>query len=132
MGAIQVTTAEKPKPVSMDTVNDGILHGKQGATKGDCEVCGFSTRCLHIYEVHMPDGIEVGKTIVANRLETPTSPAHNHITLIGIGCGCYAKFHRQVAHIQDKMAVKAEKKKDKKGKGALKDGGKKKKKHGRT
>lgn len=125
----KMTTEAKVKPVSMDTVNDGILHGKLGQTKGDCEVCGMGTRCLHIYEAHMPEGIDIGKTIAHSPTDTGAP-----ITLIGIGCGCYAKFHRQVAHIQDKMTARVEKKEGKKAKGKHKardEGGKKKKKHGR-
>lgn len=114
-----MSTTEKPTG-NMNMVDDGIITGIVGMTKGGCEVCGRGTRCIHITATSMPGGIEVSNTILKGHEEGST------ITLIGIGCGDYARFHRQVAHIQDKMAAR-EGKKDKRSK----VGGKKSKKKNR-
>jgi hypothetical protein len=61
-----------------------------------CDCCGHSTSVRVRYDVQtirLPDGIKTSDTI----LHTPSHMG------IGIVCGCYAKFHRQVTHIQERM-----------------------------
>lgn len=70
--------------------------GKFRITGGPCTNCSQAKlMCIHYSrdEVMLPKGIEPSDTI----LRDPTD------TYLGINCGCYAKLHRQVAHIQDKM-----------------------------
>lgn len=66
------------------------------ATGGLCEVCGeVPNVCIRYnFAPRLPDGIELKDTIFKDR---------EHI---GILCGCYAKFHRQVAHIEDRMKAR--------------------------
>jgi len=68
-----------------------------------CNVCRPSPRtadpniCVRYRGMILPPGIALEDTI----LKPPVKE-------IGILCGCYAKFHRQVAHIQDKIKQKEE------------------------
>lgn len=64
-----------------------------------CDCCGASTSVRVRYDqqtIRLPDGIEATDTI----LRTPSHMG------IGIVCGCYAKFHRQVTHIQETMKAR--------------------------
>lgn len=49
---------------------------------------------------HLPEGIDGERTILV-------SPE----AAIGIDCGCYAKFHRQIAHIVDRQTTQQQAKK---------------------
>lgn len=75
--------------------------GKFRITGGPCTNCGGDgspTLCMCIHyslsDLTLPRGIKPEDTILRH--------AHEDAYL-GINCGCYAKLHRQVAHIQDKM-----------------------------
>lgn len=64
-----------------------------------CDCCGTSTSIrigYNLNTVRLPDGIKATDTI----LHTPSR------MWMGIACGCYAKFHRQVTHIQDNMKAR--------------------------
>jgi len=63
-------------------------------TGGPCSVCG-DTGILtvgYLTTPRLPLGIPIGGTILKDE--------GNYL---GINCGDYARFHRQVAHITDKM-----------------------------
>lgn len=89
----------------MNSVDDDILTGSITPGRQFCQVanCRHYTRCLLITDVHMPTEVPMEWTVIALRdtdgnveLEDGES---RHIQYIGIGCGHYAKFHRQVVHI---------------------------------
>jgi len=64
-----------------------------------CTGCGsIACHILVLYDKgpSLPHSMDVSRTI----LKDPRNR-------LGIDCGCYARFHRQVAHIADKMAAKA-------------------------
>lgn len=65
--------------------------GKFRITGGPCEVCRSPQQVLNVcyWDLSLPNGIDPAKTIFKD--------------YIGINCGCYAKFHRQVTHIQEAM-----------------------------
>jgi len=94
MGAIKAG-----RPRLMNAVRDGIIMGVIDNVRHPCGVCGHTTRCIIVTSVTMPNGIEADWTILATR-DTQGNPT-GIIQYIGIGCGDYAKFHRQVAHISD-------------------------------
>lgn len=61
-----------------------------------CEIChGQEHMILQYLELKLPKGIDIPRTIIKDTN-----------CLIGITCGCYAKFHRQVAHIEDAMKAR--------------------------
>lgn len=77
--------------------NDGIIEGDFEAGRTDCDACGENTGVtIKIKKITLPEGIKPGKTLIAFK----GPKAHK---VIGISCGCYAKFHRQIAHIEDKV-----------------------------
>jgi hypothetical protein len=84
----------------MDTKSERF-NGKDGFGRfrirgGPCTYCGAATiLCVGYHGVTLPAGIKVEDTILADK--------DNHL---GINCGCYAKFHRQVAHIKDRMEAR--------------------------
>jgi hypothetical protein len=90
------------------TVHDGIIDGKVDIQKHFCDYCDMGTMTVIIDSFSMPEGIEPQATILGRIITrftdrpAPTPPFRSQMR-IGIGCGCYAKFHRQVAHIQSKM-----------------------------
>lgn len=89
----------------MRHVDDGILKGRVHGVRKPCGVCGQTRMVIRIEEITLPQGIEPSKSIIAYR-DDPTNPKVVPLTYIGIGCGCYAKFHRQVAHIKTQQARK--------------------------
>lgn len=68
-------------------------------TGGPCDVCGNGGLFTIKYDsgtFDLPQGVEVDHTILQSTDR-----------YIGLNCGCYAKFHRQVTHIHEKMKYKA-------------------------
>ena len=80
------------------TLDDGYIIGMVLGTHRQCEHCDYKTVCVKITGLMLPKGMTVKATILQDRKEDEP----HRITYIGVGCGCYAKFHRQVAHINDK------------------------------
>jgi hypothetical protein len=78
------------------TVHDGIINGR--LEEHACDFCGSKATAVQVWAVVLPEGIEVKNTILKS-----TDPKKTFIEFLGITCGCYAKLHRQVAHIQSKM-----------------------------
>jgi hypothetical protein len=79
-------------------VNDGIVSGKLLHRTIACDVCGVPTCVVRVEDYKFPDEVWWQSTIVYLRKnETPIA------VNLGVGCGCYAKFHRQVAHIRDSI-----------------------------
>lgn len=94
-------------PQLMNTVDDGLITGNVEANRQWCEVCNFPTRCINIQSIDLPEDVGkpstrliayVNKADAAYRSD-PIRP----VKYIGIGCGCYAKFHRQIAHITTRV-----------------------------
>lgn len=61
--------------------------------------------CVLVIKVTLPEGIKPLGTFVLYRfvgggLASPRGV--QTIRTVGVRCGCYAKAHRQIAHIQDK------------------------------
>ncbi len=70
--------------------------GKFHLTGGPCTNCqATNVVCVHYRfnsTLEFPGNFHAGDTILT---------ADPGSTYLGINCGCYAKFHRQVAHIQE-------------------------------
>lgn len=79
----------------MSEVDDGYIVGALAPRPKRCPRCGLVTRCIDITGVTLPKGFGVEATILYDRKQEATLPS------IGLGCGDYARFHRQIAHIVD-------------------------------
>lgn len=77
-------------------VDDGLILGSIRSPQLKCEVCGIRTKVILINEIVLPKGLVPGNTMIAYTNEGSTL---RPIGEIGIGCGCYARFHRQMGHI---------------------------------
>lgn len=79
--------------------------GKFKITGGPCMVCDYTDPQLTVLYnnpegVHFLEGLPKG----VNTADTILRDVDN---AIGINCGCYAKFHRQVTHIADRQKARA-------------------------
>lgn len=86
------------------TLRDSIVFANRIAQR-TCEACGHERgQCLHITKIVLPKDIKPGATMIAfKRHQAGRAVSAEPISWIGLTCGCYAKFHRQIAHIQDAM-----------------------------
>jgi hypothetical protein len=86
--------------MAMRDVDDKYIVGWVEQTAKVCGNCGEGTLCIHVKKIRMPDRIDPKdhKIIfirIANRpVQGQTGP------YLGIGCGCYATAHRQMAHVE--------------------------------
>ncbi len=84
-------------------VNDGIVSGRLLHRTIDCDVCGVPTCCVRVDGYNLPE-IRWTSTLICIWPNRPVrDPEPQCAVFLGIGCGCYAKFHRQVAHIRDSI-----------------------------
>lgn len=81
-------------------IDDGILDGFIQRHACFCGVCGTRTYCITSRNYKHPT-VPIKATILMQPDEFGQEPYR--IWYLGIGCGCYGKFHRQIAHIVDKM-----------------------------
>jgi hypothetical protein len=88
------------RPKLMHSVDDGIVTGDVSRTRQVCAVCGHYTMAIQVFtsslEALQKKGIKPTDTMLVKLIDKDP--------YIGIGCGCYARFHRQVAHISHNMA----------------------------
>lgn len=71
-----------------------------------CDICLVRTTGIDVENVTLPEGIEPStKLIVCLQVKprTPHEALFDWPVQIGIGCGCYARIHRQIAHIQSRQ-----------------------------
>ena len=89
-----------PNKPTIRAVNDGLITGGVSTQGLPCPNCNQTTVCVDIDAIKLPESIKPNRKLIAF-YEVPTGVTE-HLWL-GIGCGCYAKFHRQIAHIQDRQ-----------------------------
>lgn len=105
------------KRSSTRDLDDGIIQGRLHDRLIVCDVCRTKQQGIWIHNVELP--------IVGNKRLTPVitmilfreSPMITSegkikvipITYIGIGCGCYGRAHRQLAHIAAKRKYRRKK-----------------------
>lgn len=77
-------------------IDDGMIKARLLTTDHPCGICGKKGAVLSLRDLVMPEGLDWRSTILGI-LPVKRSP------YIGLSCGCYAKVHRQIAHIQDGM-----------------------------
>lgn len=86
------------------------MRGQDGLGKievhidSSCENCGEEGPTVGYQGLHLtlPKGIDEndGRLIITGH---QIKPSLRYRKFLGITCGCYAKFHRQIAHIEDRM-----------------------------
>jgi hypothetical protein len=78
-----------------DKVDDGYIKGAVHDKLGMCFWCLEPTRCiaLDVRDATLPDDIKIENTILSVGIGF-------RVMALGIGCGCYGRFHRQIAHIR--------------------------------
>lgn len=81
---------------SWGDLDDGILRGYLLRSEHPCGICGKKTVVLSLRGVELPEGMTYAATILKILPEKRSR-------YIGVGCGCYARVHRQIAHIKDSI-----------------------------
>jgi hypothetical protein len=72
--------------------------GKFKIVPGECKVCDEFAICVHYKETpRVSDYVKQARSFVL-RIKNRGGKPQLH-RRVGISCGCYAKAHRQVAHI---------------------------------
>jgi hypothetical protein len=80
------------------------LIGRISVTVGQCGYCLHEgLRVRYSGKVTLPKDIEPSTKLILYRPDYISTPQKNRKQQLGITCGCYAKFHRQIAHIEDRM-----------------------------
>lgn len=84
-------------PGTWSAYNDGIVSGRLTRSTAHCDVCRAPTCCVEVSRYAVLR--EYRATIIwISRGDQELA------VFLGVGCGCLAKFHRQVAHIEDTIA----------------------------
>lgn len=79
---------------------DGIIDGHIAAQLRQCGNCKDHAWCIEIQEITLPEEIKPSNKLIAFFNGPTEVKPHRYI---GVTCGCYAKFHRQIAHIKGKI-----------------------------
>ena len=76
-------------------------YGKGDVVLGNCVSCGEKDQLVVIYrgDLNLPEGIKQDDSKLIIKALDEWKGRYG----VGFTCGCYAKFHRQVAHIEDRM-----------------------------
>lgn len=88
----------KPKDVSV-ALDDGIVRA-DNLRYETCPVCDQDVRCLTITRLSLPNGIEPSSRLIF------CDSQGKYLQSIGLVCGCYARAHRQLAHVNDQRIFK--------------------------
>lgn len=80
-------------------IDDGFIKGIVRLHREKCDNCPAIGWSIHMDEVTLPKGITPSSRLIpyrdgANGVEV--------IDFLGLTCGCYAKAHRQLVHIQER------------------------------
>lgn len=82
-------------------LDDTLIRGEVSTYKTQCGNCKRSTVVINVHGVTLPAGIKPSNKLIAYGAPSASDQSMPH-HFLGIGCGCYATFHRQIAHIMDK------------------------------
>lgn len=85
----------------MSLIDDGYLIGALAPTQKKCKRCGKVTRCIDIAKITLPHGFTVQATILWDKEQGAALPS------IGLGCGDYARFHRQIVWILTSQGLRS-------------------------
>ena len=87
-------------------LDDGLITGTVVTVGKICGHCESRTFCVHIDLIKLPAGIEPSTKLIPYTvvdMDEDRGVSLVHYEYLGIGCGCYARFHRQIAHIEHHM-----------------------------
>jgi len=91
----------------LSDVDDGTITGIIPPQGRVCDACGTVTRCIRIHGLALPkEFYEFKDSHDLIRRLVFSYENGSAVTYIGIGCGCYAKGHRQISHIRDNLKRK--------------------------
>lgn len=76
-------------------VDDGILIGYLLKANHPCGICGQKTSVLSLRGDRLDEKQISFEATILGILVVKRS------RYVGVGCGCYARVHRQIAHIED-------------------------------
>ena len=98
-----MTSVTPPKTLPKHLRDDPYISGRiQTHAQGKCDNCNSHAFIIQVFSVSLPSGISPHRSMIAYRLDTPQDEPLEPVNRLGITCGCYARFHRQVTHILDK------------------------------
>lgn len=84
-----------------DGLIDGTFHPAPVEPCCACDHCGVHDQpTCEIRKIKLPEGIKPGPTLIGYQKYGVSVRGPKWL---GLNCGCYAKFHRQIAHIQGRM-----------------------------
>lgn len=83
-----------------------IAEGGDGLASFEIHIPGYCNACSHQTDVSLRYHAPQLKASLAKKNIDPKTPSlivvvNKKFAEIGVTCGCYAKFHRQLAHIGD-------------------------------
>lgn len=82
---------------------DGVVTCRPGGLR--CENCHTHTNVIiRIKKVNLPAGIQPATSLIAYMPKPQTLDEIVPLQYLGITCGCYARFHRQICHINEMRA----------------------------
>lgn len=103
MTPIHTHRTPEPPRLTYGMVRDGIVTGILLRTKIVCDVCEQGTCGIEVTGYDLPKEVPWTSTIISLPRSRRFIMDQAMVIFLGIGCGCYAKFHRQVAHIKDSV-----------------------------
>jgi hypothetical protein len=86
-----------------------IASGSDSIGNFEVQIPGFCPKCNENVEVsiHYKSAAAVNRALRALRVDPDTPSLILKVPReLGVTCGCYATFHRQIAHISHKQAAK--------------------------
>jgi hypothetical protein len=92
-----------PPKGSFRDVDDGIVVGRVMGKRIECQVCYKKGVGIEVTNVLLPESIPPSAHLIFFTGITTNLEDHgvlcDYASPIGITCGCYARAHRQIAHI---------------------------------
>lgn len=95
---------------SFRDLNDGIVTGRIDEKRGTCQICMTDNQCvLVVADITLP---KMGPSALKKKVKpsvqlkfytTTVDGDIVPVSIIGLTCGCYAKAHRQLARIDQRM-----------------------------
>jgi hypothetical protein len=103
MPRLDETDSHAKRSKTMSDLDDGLIIGEVYRYKVTCNVCQEAGMAVKVQSVaDKVQEIASEKIILYKRDPGGPYPQLRPVLFLGLTCGCYAKFHRQWAHITDR------------------------------
>ena len=92
----------------MKDIDDGVITGIIMQHRRLCGHCAMATTCVQILSLDLPDPLEPAARMIFYKSVYTSggdSVLVGPVDQVGIGCGCYAKGHRQIAYMKSSLTV---------------------------